>query len=146
VAASRTMRVSIVPGRRLPAYATSMGRILLAGLPAAERARWLVHAELKPLTGDTLTDPGRLAAVLDRIADDGYALVDQELEEGLRSIAVPVRGRDGSVVAAANVSLHAGRTSAEEARTRVLPALYEAAARIGTDFAVVSDSQPPAAD
>jgi IclR family pca regulon transcriptional regulator len=144
VAASRTMRVSVTVGTRLPAHATSLGRVLLAGLPAAERARWLARARLAPLTGLTLTDPDRLSAVLDRVAEDGYALVDQELEEGVRSIAVPVRGREGSVVAAANVSLHAGRTSAQEARTRVLPALRETAERIGADLAVVSGSRPAA--
>lgn len=141
VAASRTVRVHLPPGTRLPAHATSLGRVLLAGLPAAERARWLARAELAPLTGFTLTDRGRLAAELDRIADDGFALVDQELEEGLRSVAVPVRGRGGVVAAAVNVSLHAGRTSAEEARTTVLAALRETAARISADLAVVSGSQ-----
>lgn len=141
VAASRTVRVHLPPGTRLPAHATSLGRVLLAGLPAAERARWLARVELAPLTGFTLTDRGRLAAELDRIADDGFALVDQELEEGLRSVAVPVRGRGGVVAAAVNVSLHAGRTSAEEARTTVLAALRETAARISADLAVVSGSQ-----
>ncbi|CAG7612975.1 IclR family transcriptional regulator domain-containing protein [Actinacidiphila bryophytorum] len=146
VAASRTVRVALAPGTRLPAHATSLGRVLLAALPAAERERWLSGAGLRPLTGLTLTDPAGLAVVLDRVADDGFALVDQELEEGLRSVAVPVRGRGGQVVAAANVSLHAGRTSAEEARTRVLPALRETAARISADLAVVGDSQLPAPD
>lgn len=146
VAASRTVRVALAPGTRLPAHATSLGRVLLAALPAAERERWLSRAGLRPLTGLTLTDPARLAVVLDGVADDGFALVDQELEEGLRSVAVPVRGRGGRVAAAANVSLHAGRTSAEEARARVLPALRETAARISADLAVVSDSQLPAPD
>lgn len=144
VAASRTMRVSVTVGTRLPAHATSLGRVLLAALPAAERARWLARAGLEPLTGLTLTDPDRLAAVLDRVAEDGYALVDQELEEGVRSIAVPVRGHEGSVVAAADVSLHAGRTSAQETRTRVLPALRETAERISADLAVVGGSRPAA--
>ncbi|WP_031517884.1 IclR family transcriptional regulator domain-containing protein [Streptomyces sp. NRRL F-5123] len=138
VASHRIMSVTITLGTRFPAHATSMGRVLLAGLPPADRARWLSGADLERLTRFTLTDRDRLAAVLDRTADDGYALVDQELEEGLRSVAVPVRDREGSVVAAANVSLHAGRTSAEEARTNILPALREAAARIGADLAMVS--------
>jgi IclR family pca regulon transcriptional regulator len=143
VASSRIMSVTITLGTRFPAHATSMGRVLLAGLPPAERARWLLHAELKPLTAFTLTDPDRLSAVLDRTAGDGFALVDQELEEGLRSVAVPVRDRGGAVVAAANVSLHAGRTSAEQARTSILPALRETAARISADLAVVGEAQPP---
>jgi IclR family pca regulon transcriptional regulator len=142
VASRRIMSVTITLGTRFPAHATSMGRVLLAGLPPADRARWLSRADLEPLTRFTLTDRDRLAAVLDRTAEDGYALVDQELEEGLRSVAVPVRDREGSVVAAANVSLHAGRTSAEEARTGILPALREAAARISADLAVVSGGRP----
>ncbi|MFI0898996.1 IclR family transcriptional regulator C-terminal domain-containing protein [Streptomyces sp. NPDC020983] len=142
VASHRIMSVSIAPGTRFPAHATSMGRVLLAGLAPAERARWLSGADLPQLTRFTLTDRGRLAAVLDRTAEDGYALVDQELEEGLRSVAVPVRDREGRVVAAANVSLHAGRTSAEEARAVVLPALRRAAARIGADLAVVAGDGP----
>lgn len=143
VASSRIMSVSITLGTRFPAHATSMGRVLLAGLPAGERARWLAGAELTPLTGSTVTDPDRLTAVLDRVAADGFALVDQELEEGLRSVAVPVRDRTGAVVAAANVSLHAGRTSAEEARTAVLPALRGTAARISADLALVGEAQRP---
>jgi IclR family pca regulon transcriptional regulator len=146
VAASRIMGVTITLGTRFPAHATSMGRVLLAGMPPAERARWLSRADLEPLTRFTLTDPDRLSAVLDRAAADGFALVDQELEEGLRAVAVPVRDRAGSVVAAANVSLHAGRTSAEEARTDILPALRETAARISADLTVVSEGRWPGLD
>ena len=138
VAAGRIMSVSITVGTRFPAHATSMGRVLLAGLPAAERGAWLDRARLEPLTDRTLTDPAHLSAELDRVARDGYALVDQELEQGLRSIAVPVRGRDGRVAAAANVSMHAGRTSLDEARETVLPVLREAAARISADLALTS--------
>lgn len=143
VASGRIMSVAITLGTRFPAHATSMGRVLLAGLPPADRARWLSRAELTPLTGLTLTDPDRLSAAIERTARDGFALVDQELEEGLRSVAVPVRDRGGAVVAAVNVSLHAGRTSAEEARTSILPPLRETAARISADLAVVSEAQPP---
>ncbi|NGO73240.1 IclR family transcriptional regulator domain-containing protein [Streptomyces boncukensis] len=138
VAARRIMSVSITTGTRFPAHATSMGRVLLAGLPPAQRARWLAAAELRPLTGRTLTDPEALGRVLDDVARDGYALVDQELEEGLRSVAVPVRGHDGAVVAAVNVSLHAGRTSADETRATVLPALRATAGRIAADAAAVA--------
>lgn len=130
----RIMSVEITVGTRFPAYATSMGRVLLAGLPEEERADRLGRAKLRPLTRRTVTSPRRLAAVLDRVARDGYALVEEELEEGLRSVAVPVRDRDGRVVAAINVSSHAGRRSAEETRAVVLPPLREAAVAIERDL------------
>ncbi|MFF3731230.1 IclR family transcriptional regulator C-terminal domain-containing protein [Streptomyces sp. NPDC002476] len=143
VAAGRIMSVAITIGTRFPAHATSLGRVLLAGLPNERRARWLRDAHLKPFTDHTVTSADRLSVVLERAAHDGFALVDQELEEGLRSIAVPLLGRDGQVIAAANVSLHAGRTSADEARRTVLPALRAAAERISADVALVSDVRLP---
>ena len=137
VAANRIMSVDITVGTRFPAYATSMGRVLLAGLSPAERAGYLDRVELKPLTARTVASAAELAAVLDRTARAGFALVDQELEDGLRSIAVPVRGRDGSVIAAVNVSLHAARTSAQDARAAVLPALRATAAAISADASAI---------
>ncbi|OKJ39920.1 IclR family transcriptional regulator domain-containing protein [Streptomyces sp. CB01580] len=142
VAAGRIMSVAITVGTRFPAHATSLGRVLLAGLPNEHRARWLRNARLESFTDHTVTSADRLAAVLEQAAHDGFALVDQELEEGLRSIAVPLLGRDGQVIAAANVSLHAGRTSADEALRTVLPALRAAAERISADVALVSDAHP----
>ncbi|MFJ3709858.1 IclR family transcriptional regulator C-terminal domain-containing protein [Streptomyces sp. NPDC090053] len=142
VAAGRIMSVNITVGTRFPAYATSMGRVLLAGLPPTERAARLSSAGLRPLTPHTLTGADAVRAVLDTTEESGYAMVDQELEEGLRSLAVPVRDRNGSVIAAVNVSLHAGRTSADAARTGILPALRECGARITGDVALVSDRQP----
>ncbi|HEY3872974.1 MAG TPA: IclR family transcriptional regulator C-terminal domain-containing protein [Actinocrinis sp.] len=137
VAANRIMSVDITVGTRFPAYATSMGRVLLAGLSPAGRARYLDRVDLKPLTGHTVTAPAELAAILERTARAGYALVDQELEDGLRSIAVPIRGRDGSAIAAVNVSLHAARTSADEARAAVLPALRATAELISADAGAI---------
>ncbi|WP_084316767.1 IclR family transcriptional regulator domain-containing protein [Actinospica robiniae] len=137
-AAGRIMSVDIMIGTRFPAYATSMGRVLLADLPEPERSRRLARAELKALTSHTVTDPAALARMLAAVADEGCALVDQELEEGLRSIAVPVRDPAGRAVAAVNVSLHAARTSADEARADVLPVLRAAAARISADLELVS--------
>ncbi|MEV6162381.1 IclR family transcriptional regulator C-terminal domain-containing protein [Streptomyces sp. NPDC052052] len=141
-AATRIMSVTITTGTRFPAYATSMGRVLLAGLPPGERAAWLASARPEALTDRTVTEPAALNRVLDEVARDGYALVDQELEEGLRSVAVPVHGGDGTVVAAVNVSLHAGRTSADEVRTGILPALRATAARITADVAAVEAARP----
>ncbi|WP_214411298.1 IclR family transcriptional regulator domain-containing protein [Sphaerisporangium fuscum] len=132
----RIMSVDITTGTRFPAYATSMGRVLLAGLAPEVRAASLARADLRPLTRHTITSAERLAAVLEQVAADGYALVDEELEEGLRSIAVPVRDRTGAVVAAVNVSMHASRRSAEQAREQVLPPLRAAVARIEEEFHV----------
>jgi IclR family pca regulon transcriptional regulator len=143
VAAGRIMSVTITVGTRFPAHATSMGRVLLAGLPAGERAAWLARAKPAPLTAFTLTTPDRLGAALEQVGREGYAMVDQELEEGLRSVAVPVRGGNGEVIAAVNVSLHAERTSAREARETILPALRDAAERITADAAAVYDRQSP---
>ncbi|AJT63643.1 Pca regulon regulatory protein [Streptomyces lydicus] len=132
----RIMSVNITLGTRFPAYATSMGRALLAGLPPAEASARLALTRLEPLTRHTVTDPDRLMTLLEKVRAEGYALVDEELEEGLRSLAVPVHDRTGRVVSAVNVSTHAGRCSPDEAREAVLPALREAAAAIEADLRV----------
>jgi len=141
VPTSRIMRVSINVGTRFPAYATSMGRILLAALPAADLDAYLARADLRALTARTITDAGELRAELDRIRTQGWALVDQELEEGLRSVAAPVRGRDGDVVAAVNVSAHASRASREAVHKTLLPPLLATAARIESDLKDVGTPQ-----
>ncbi|WP_083501984.1 IclR family transcriptional regulator domain-containing protein [Sphaerimonospora mesophila] len=138
VPTERIMSVDITVGTRFPAYATSMGRVLLAGLCDAGRSAYLARADLRPLTRHTVTSPVRLGTLLDQAARDGYALVDQELEEGLRSVAVPVRDRAGEVVAAVNVSTHAHRQAADQTREAVLPALREAAARIEHDLHIAT--------
>jgi IclR family pca regulon transcriptional regulator len=143
-AAGRIMSVDIMVGTRLPAFATSMGRALLSGLSPAARERFLASAPIKPLTPHTVTDRAALLAILESVAQDGYALVDQELEEGLRSMAVPVRDPSGAAVAAVNVSMHAARTGADEARTSVLPVLRAAAKAISADLALLSGSGMPA--
>ncbi len=130
----RIMSVNITLGTRFPAYATSMGRVLLAGLPAGERAARLERARLEPLTRHTVTSMTRLTALLERVERDGYALVDEELEEGLRSVSVPVRDRFGQVVAAVNVSTHAARSTPAQTREDVLPPLRTAAGRIEDDL------------
>jgi IclR family pca regulon transcriptional regulator len=133
VATSRIMSVNITVGTRLPAYATSMGRVLLADLPAADRP---LPRQLSPFTPNTLTDPDALARLLDDVRTRGHALTDQELEEGLRSIAVPVRDRTGRVVAALNVATHAARHTVEECERDILPALRATADRIEQDLRV----------
>ncbi|RNG31369.1 IclR family transcriptional regulator domain-containing protein [Streptomyces botrytidirepellens] len=138
----RIMSVNITIGTRFPAYATSMGRVLLAGLDPGGRAAYLAGLDPKPLTRHTVTTVPELARVLERTGADGYALVDEELEEGLRSLAVPVRGADRQVVAALNIATHAGRGSAEAAVEELLPALRTAAARIEADLAAASAHHP----
>ncbi|NUR60098.1 MAG: helix-turn-helix domain-containing protein [Catenulispora sp.] len=142
VAATRVMHVDITVGTRFPAHATSMGRVLLAALPSGQRSAWLAEADLKPLTAHTLTDPVGLQGVLVDAERDGYAIVDQELEEGLRSIAVPLHGPDGKVVAALNIAHHAGRTPLSEVHERLLPALRDTARRIEDDVALAFALRP----
>jgi IclR family pca regulon transcriptional regulator len=133
----RIMSVDIRVGTRFPAYATSMGRVLLAGLTLAERRLRLRRLVLRPLTRATVTDPARLARILDDVATNGYALVDEELEEGLRSLAVPVRDASGAVIAAVNLSTHTGRGSVPATVDRLLAPLRAAAAAIEADLRAV---------
>ena len=112
-AAKRVMTIDLGVGSRLPAYCTSMGRVLLAALPAEELERYLARADLKALTAKTIADRERLGEVLRQVCADGHALVDEELELGLRSIAVPVAARSGKVVAAMNSGVSAARVSRE---------------------------------
>ncbi|MCX4454741.1 helix-turn-helix domain-containing protein [Streptomyces sp. NBC_01728] len=128
VSTSRIMSAHIAIGTRLPAYPTALGRVMLADLPE------LPLTELLPLTPRTITDPARLKAVLERVRQEGYALVDEELEVGLRSIAVPVRERGGRVVAAVNVAMHSSRRTPEECVTEVLPELRATVSRMEEDL------------
>lgn len=134
VPTKRIMTVGISVGTRFPAYATSMGRVLLAAQPARWLDDYLATAQLRPLTRRTVTDPAKLRGLLTKIASQGYALVDQELEEGLRSLAAPIHGDNGSVVAAVNVSAHASRGSFEMIRKELLPPLLATARRIEEDL------------
>jgi IclR family pca regulon transcriptional regulator len=138
VSATRIMRVAISVGTRFPAYATSMGRVLLAGLPADELDARLEASALRPLTRATLTSERALRAELTRVRAQGWALVDQELEEGLRAVAAPIRDRDGRVVAAINVSAHASRITPDGVRRELLPTLLATAARIEADLAAAA--------
>ncbi|WP_067484419.1 IclR family transcriptional regulator domain-containing protein [Actinomadura hibisca] len=140
--AGRIMSVAISVGTRFPAYATSMGRVLLAGLDEATARDLLERSDRRALTARTRTGVADLAREVARVRADGHALVDQELEEGLRSLAVPVRDRAGRVVAAANLAAHAGPEPPERTRERLLPALAAAARAIETDLAVVTEHRP----
>jgi IclR family transcriptional regulator, pca regulon regulatory protein len=130
VPARRVMAVNLSVGARLPAYPTSLGRVLLAALGPAELDEHLAGVELRALTPRTVTDPARLRGILQEVRGQGWALVDQELEDGVRSIAAPVRDRAGRVVAAMNVSGHAGRVSVQQLREQFLPLLLDAAKQV----------------
>jgi IclR family pca regulon transcriptional regulator len=134
VPTGRIMAVSINVGTRFPAYATSMGRVLLSHLPDAELEAYLARIELVPLSPRTLTSREMLRVELAKVRSQGWALVDQELEEGLRSIAAPVRDASGRTIAAVNVSAHASRVSTEDVRATLLPPLLETAERIEADL------------
>ena len=130
VPTSRIMTVAIAIGTRFPAYCTSMGRVLLAARSQEELDRYLDGVDLVAHTKRTVTDPVELRALLDRVRRQGYALVSQELEDGLVSIAVPLHDRTGTVVAAMNVSANAMRVDAETLVRDVLPLLRATAAEI----------------
>lgn len=134
VPTKRIMTVAISVGTRFPAYATSMGRVLLAGMSEEDLDRYLAEAAFEPITARTVTDPVRLREIVAEVMRQGYAIVDQELEEGLRAVAAPIRGPGDSVTAAINVSAHASRVSMAAMRTDLLPALLETAARIESDL------------
>jgi IclR family pca regulon transcriptional regulator len=134
VPTSRIMTVSINVGTRFPAYATSMGRVLLAALSEEALAAYLGRVELLPLSPRTVTSEDALLAELAKVRRQGWALVDQELEEGLRSVAAPIRDRSGTVVAAMNVSAHASRKTIDAAKRGLVPPLLATVARIEADL------------
>ncbi len=119
----RIMTIALGVGTRLPAYATSMGRVLLAALPEDELDAFLAGGRFEALTEHTVTEPARLREIIGEVRGEGHALVDEELEIGLRSIAVPLTGADGRTMAALNVSAAAPRVDLDELRERLLPAL-----------------------
>ena len=133
----RIMSVRITIGTRFPAFATSMGRVLLAGLPDAEADAALAASDARPLTDRTLTDPAALRAELARVREQGWSLVDGELEPGLRSIAAPLHARDGRVVAALNVSTSATRDSVEHLLEAYLPPLLRTAGAVDAELRLV---------
>ena len=142
VPAKRIMRVTISVGTRFPAYATSMGRVLLAAKPEEWLDEYLASVNLRCLTGHTITSPAELRQELRKVRNRGWALVDQELEEGLRSLAAPIRDWDGRVIAAVNVSTHAGRRSLDSVLEDLLRPLLATAERIERDLASAQPAFP----
>ncbi|MBO0867966.1 MAG: helix-turn-helix domain-containing protein [Micromonosporaceae bacterium] len=134
VPTKRIMRIAISVGTRFPAFATSMGRVLLAGQPDGWLDGYLGSADLHRFTRHTIVDAEQLRLELVRIQRQGWAMVDQELEEGLRSLAAPIRDERHRVVAAINVSAHAGRGSPEAMRAEFLEPLLATAKLIEEDL------------
>jgi IclR family pca regulon transcriptional regulator len=134
VPTKRIMRIAISVGTRFPAYATSMGRVLLAGQSDDWLDAYLASADLRAITEHTISDAARLRAELAHIREQGWALVDQELEEGLRSIAAPIRDPEGRVIAALNLSAHTSRTGRDDMCEEFLPPLLATAKLIGEDL------------
>ena len=130
VSVRKLMAISLAVGARLPAYATSMGRVLLAALDDDALDAWLRRQKLVPRTPWTTVDRKALAEEIRRVRRRGHALVEQELEPGLCSVAVPLRGSDGRAAAALNVGMPWRKGVRGELETRVLPALRESALAI----------------
>lgn len=126
----RIMSITIAVGTRLPAYPTSMGRVLLANLEPEALEERLARMDIRSLTPSTVADVERLRRQLDRVHRQGWAAVDQELEQGVRSVAVPIRDATGAVSAALNVSVHASRMTMPTLRKQVLPQLLQTAGAI----------------
>ncbi len=128
----RLISVDLSVGSRLPAYCTSMGRILLAALDDAALGDYLDHANLQIKTSRTLHTPDAIRASIDEIRQKGWVIIDQELEVGLRSLAVPLKDSAGQVLAALNVGTHASRVTKQELESRFLPVLLEASKELST--------------
>jgi IclR family pca regulon transcriptional regulator len=130
----RIMTITISVGTRFPAYATSMGRVLLAGQSDEWLDGYFATVELRRLTARTVTDAPALRAELLQVREQGWAFVDEELEEGLRAIAAPINDLSGRVIAAVNVSSPVSRGSADLVRSEFLPHLLAAARGIEEDL------------
>ncbi|MFT3690988.1 IclR family transcriptional regulator domain-containing protein [Paenirhodobacter sp.] len=119
----RVMSIGLLPGSRLPAHCTSLGRVLLAALPVAEARALIDRSDLAPRTPRSLTDPEDIMARIAAARSEGFALIDQEVESGLRSIAVPLFAANGRVVAALNTGVAAVQDEAGDLAALYLPAL-----------------------
>ena len=133
---TRIMSINLSLGHRLPAYVTSMGRVLLAALKPAELDAYFRDNELVPLTPYTVTNEAELRKDLVKVQEQGYSVIDQELEMGVRSVAAPIHDVNGEVVAAINVSAHASRVSVMDLTERFLPALLNCAKQIESDLLI----------
>lgn len=126
----RLMTLAVTVGTRLPAHATSKGRVLLAFLPEAELEAYFRRSAIEPYTDRTVVEEAELRSILAGIRAEGWAIVDQQLEEGLCSVAAPIIEPSGRVSAALSVCAHAGRVDPHTLRTEFLPLVLETARRI----------------
>ena len=131
----RVISVGVTLGSRLPAHCTATGRVLLALQPESAWDALIAGLDLTPVTPRTTTDPGAFRALLAKVRDQGWALVDQELEIGLLSIAIPLRHRSGEVAGAINVGVPTLRATPADMVTRILPRLNDTAAQISASLA-----------
>jgi IclR family pca regulon transcriptional regulator len=127
----RIMTISLGVGTRLPAHCTGMGRVLLAALPDSELDDFLADVELEAFTERTITDAAGLRQAIERVREEGWALVDQELEMGLRSIAAPLRA-ESRTIAGLNVAVAAARVPLDDLLGTMLPELLRTAQLIST--------------
>ncbi|MEJ6013947.1 IclR family transcriptional regulator C-terminal domain-containing protein [Corynebacterium sp. H127] len=134
----KIMTVSITIGTRFPAFATSMGRVLLAALPEDQLNKFLAVADFDALTSRTKTSPADIKAELALVKDQGFAIVDQELEPGLRSVAAPIYSPTGDVIAAINISTQSALRDAGELTHQVIPELLNTARAISADLKTAS--------
>lgn len=130
VTAGRVVSTTLQPGTRVPAHCSANGRVLLAALSDEALDRWLATHPLEARTQRTLTRAEQVREAVLQVRRQGYAMVDQELETGLRTIAVPLKNFRGDTVAAMNVSAHAARQPLDELRERCLPVLLQAQAQL----------------
>jgi IclR family pca regulon transcriptional regulator len=126
----KIMTINLSIGSRLPAFCTSMGRVLLSALDDAALERVLDASELRAHTGRTLVERTPLKAEIARVRAQGWAIVDQELEAGLISLSAPIRNRQGRIVAALNISGNAQRNTARQMTRNCLAPLQAAAQRV----------------
>ena len=134
VSVQRARRAAAVVGARYPAYATSMGRVLLAGLDDATLTDTLAGTRFEALTSLTCTDPAALAAEIARVREQGYATTVDQLDYGITALAVPIRDARGRTVAALNSSGYTGVVTPESLVAERLPALREAASHIAHEM------------
>ncbi|MDG2221184.1 MAG: IclR family transcriptional regulator C-terminal domain-containing protein [Rubripirellula sp.] len=133
-ATKRIMTVSLNLGSRLPSSCTSLGRVLLSGMSNEALEAFLSRNPLVAHTAKSITSTHEWRDFIRQVKEQAYALVDEELEVGLRSVAVPVHGADGGIVAAMNVGVQATRISAQELKTRILPKLRTAASMLSNQI------------
>jgi IclR family transcriptional regulator, pca regulon regulatory protein len=142
IPAKRSMSLTLSVGSRLPAYPTSMGRVLLAALPADALERYLEETVLEPLTSNTVTDVDQFRSILEAVRAHGYAVLDGEREVGVRSAAAPVHDHGGRVIAAINVSVNAARVSMQTLTEEMVPKLRDAADDLSARIGVLATAGP----